>query len=323
MMKATAHIFLVLITAFILFSCKATIPQGQRTDPGAAQSSQNQYPPRIDSFEAFPAMFTEGDSIELSWETSHATEVYISGVGMVNPSGSHRIANVNFDQGDIMLTATNDGNFAPATEKLNMKVVLFAKQVKLPNGFRIAPNTPFIMVGDRATLSNNIRQYNLKPVNKYAAGRYSQIKPLSTGTSTSPAVNKPIYTKPMVAKPVYTKPMIAKPMYYSMAQLNAPQIISPKNNSTFSHYPRALKLRWRPVSNAASYNVEIDCMHCCAAKKWCADVGRKFKQINALNSTFYKFSFVGSQPGRWRVQAVDKNGKAGKQSQWYNFKFTR
>ena len=314
-MKITSWIFLSLFTAFILLLYKVTIPERAMADSGASQSSQSQYPPRIDSFEAFPAMFNEGDSIELAWETSHTTEVHISGVGMVNLSGNHRIASVHFDHlDDILLTASNDGDFAPVTKKLNMQIVLLQETGPLPNGFlSVNRDKPLMIIGDRATLSKNIRKYKLQPVNKKAATGYSQNKPLSPKTSTSSAVKKSKYIKPMTAKP----------MNHSMAQLNAPQIISPKNNSMFSHYPRTLKLRWRPVSNASVYNVEIDCMHCCAAKEWCTDVGRKYKKVNAIRDTFFKFNFVGSQPGRWRVQAVEKNCKTGKYSQWYYFKFTK
>lgn len=245
-MKTIPNIFLFLSVTLLLSSCKVTLPERQRFDPGAQQTSRSQYPPKIDSFNAYPKFVTPGDSVVLSWKTSHATQVYISGIGQVKPSGSHTIANVNSNQSDIILTASNDGNFAPETKKLKLQ-------------------------------------------------------------------------PPQSTSPVFK----TRPMLYSIAQLNAPQIISPKNDSTFSHYPRTLKLRWRPVSNAASYNVEIDCMHCCASGEWCVDVGKKYKQVKALKNTYFKFNFVGSQPGRWRVQAVNKNGKAGKQSQWYYFKFTK
>lgn len=110
---------------------------------------------------------------------------------------------------------------------------------------------------------------------------------------------------------------------YNMVQLNAPEILSPSNNSTFNHYPRILKLRWKPVSNAIAYNVEIDCLNCCGAGIWCVDADRKFKFIEGLNGNFYQFNFVGAQPGRWRVQAVDANGKWGKQCPWVHFRFTK
>jgi len=42
-----------------------------------------------------------------------------------------------------------------------------------------------------------------------------------------------------------------------------------------------------------------------------------------ITGTTCRFSFVGAQPGRWRVQAVDGMGNAGPTSAWSYFKFTR
>ncbi len=306
-MKTILHILLVLFTA-LLFSCKTTIPDfrpGTGPATSAQQMPQSQYPPRIDRFDADPQMPTPGEPITLSWETQHATDVHISGIGRVNPSGSRTIASPGIDLQDFMLTASNDGNFAPATDKLIVHRALFS--IKLPNGYSGPSDKPMIIIDNQANIANAIKRYKLQPVNKY-----SNIKPLAPAKPPQAA-----------AQPAHVKPMIATPMYFNMTQLTAPQIISPQNNSIFSHYPRKLTLRWKPVNNAAAYNVEIDCLNCCAAGKWCTDIGRKFKLVKALHNTYYQFNFVDAQPGRWRVQAVDKKGKAGKKSQWDNFRFSR
>lgn len=104
-------------------------------------------------------------------------------------------------------------------------------------------------------------------------------------------------------------------------KLPAPSQISPCGQ-TFNHYPRKTNLRWRPVQGAVKYIVEVDCMHCCATGKWCYDLGQKWKK-ETTTRTNYSFNFVGAQPGRWRVTAVDRNGKKGKTSKWCNFKYTR
>lgn len=292
-MKTTNHYFLFLFAAFILFSCNAIF-----ADPPASQ-----YPPKIDSFNAYPEFFSEGDTITLAWETSHTTQVHISGIGRVSTSGSRVIQNFHYAQGDIMLTASNDGNFEPKTQKLIIQIAKKSTKTPPASFTHLNSDKPILMIGSQASISQKLKKYKLKPVK-----RYSNIKPSTLHKATLP-----------VAK----RPMRAQVIPYNAAQLNAPQIISPQNNSTFSHYPRKLKLRWKPVNNAAAYNVEIDCLHCCASGKWCTDIGKTFKQIKALQNTYYQFNFVGSQPGRWRVQAVDKKGIAGKQSQWFHFKFTR
>ena len=106
-------------------------------------------------------------------------------------------------------------------------------------------------------------------------------------------------------------------------QLAAPTQLSPPNGSVFSHYPRQTTLKWSAVSGAKSYTVEIDCYHCCQPNKWCADVGQAWKVVPNLTATSYSFQFVGAQPGRWRVWAVDSNGKESPKTGWWEFRYTK
>lgn len=127
--------------------------------------------------------------------------------------------------------------------------------------------------------------------------------------------------KPAVITDKILKP--ARPIRVTILALPAPNQISPRSGSRFSHYPRRTKLKWAAVKGAASYTVEIDCYGCCRANKWCTDVGRTYKKIGSIRSKTYTFNFVGAQPGRWRVWAVDKNGNHGKKSGWRTFHYTR
>ncbi len=106
-------------------------------------------------------------------------------------------------------------------------------------------------------------------------------------------------------------------------RLPKPVLISPKNNAVFSHYPRTTTLRWKPVPGAKSYIVEVDCFHCCKPNKWCRDVRKVFHIKRGIHSTHYTFKFVGAQPGRWRVWAVDKHNRPGFVSEWRYFKYTK
>ncbi|MEO1514348.1 MAG: hypothetical protein AAFV95_05025 [Bacteroidota bacterium] len=92
--------------------------------------------------------------------------------------------------------------------------------------------------------------------------------------------------------------------------------------ATYNHFPRKTKLQWRPVRGAVKYIVEVDCYHCCKSGKWCSETGKTWKK-ETVRGTSYSFNFVGAQPGRWRVRAVNRNGKAGKVSAWCNFKYTK
>jgi hypothetical protein len=38
-----------------------------------------------------------------------------------------------------------------------------------------------------------------------------------------------------------------------------------------------------------------------------------------LPNTTIEFMFRGAQPGRWRVWAIDKNGRPGSKSAWQRF----
>ena len=106
-------------------------------------------------------------------------------------------------------------------------------------------------------------------------------------------------------------------------RLAAPRLVSPASGTAFSHFPRRTTLAWQPVSGAASYTVEVDCYQCCQTNRWCSDVGRTWKEAPGLITTSYSFDFVGAQPGRWRVWAVDAQGRAGAKSEWWEFRYTR
>jgi hypothetical protein len=104
--------------------------------------------------------------------------------------------------------------------------------------------------------------------------------------------------------------------------LPAPQLLSPADNQVFSIYPRATLLEWKPLEGAVSYAVEIDVCQA-RTRPQCGDPQPLFLPGNAptrnLTTTSYQFNFVGAQPGRWRVWAVDKDGRDGFKSEWRIF----
>jgi hypothetical protein len=105
--------------------------------------------------------------------------------------------------------------------------------------------------------------------------------------------------------------------------LTAPVQVSPANGTAFNNYPRHTTLVWRAVQGAAHYGVEVDCFGCCQAGKWCTDVRKKYLIVPSVNATQHAFDFVGAQPGRWRVWAIDAQGQAGPKSPWWESKYTR
>lgn len=101
------------------------------------------------------------------------------------------------------------------------------------------------------------------------------------------------------------------------AVLRAPGQISPRSNAVFNNFPRRTTLRWRPVSGAAYYMVEVQ-YYDPSRRRWIGNY-----KLERANTTAYTFRFVGAQPGRWRVWAVGRNGTAGRKSPWRGFRYTR
>ncbi len=320
-MKTLFQNTLIFLIILLLVSCKAV---ELRPDTSSSSSSSppsthaSNIPPRIIAFEAEPPFVPEGSSMTLNWKTDNATDVHISGIGRVSPSGQRTISNSASDNEDIILTASNNSGSPPATKILPRQIIVFS--TKAPPGIPL--NTPVYALADKIKLRNYKKTYHFKALNRtsglkpsYAAN--SQFNSRPQLNSRPGSINR---VKPL-PQAIHTAVPVAGYNYSS--RLPAPQLLRPLNQSRFSYYPRKLTLRWKPVANAKSYIVEVDCLNCCAPRKWCTDVGKTYRRVPSLTSTQYSFQFVGAQAGRWRVQAVDKNGKAGKPSQWYNFVFTR
>lgn len=95
----------------------------------------------------------------------------------------------------------------------------------------------------------------------------------------------------------------------------APQQIAPMNGEVFSHFPRRTTLQWQAVAGAARYKIEVEYK---GGGKWYT-----LLRPRLVSGTQYTFDFVGAQPGRWRVWAVDAQGHEGPKSGWWEFRFTK
>ncbi len=109
--------------------------------------------------------------------------------------------------------------------------------------------------------------------------------------------------------------------------LPAPKQILPEDNQVFDIFPRHTTLTWEPVEGAASYSVEVDVCQPPEGSDPCPhpQTLRNPAQPSMvkLTTTSYEFKFVGAQPGRWRVWAVDQDGRAGFKSPWKTFVYRR
>jgi hypothetical protein len=100
-----------------------------------------------------------------------------------------------------------------------------------------------------------------------------------------------------------------------------PAQVSPANGTEFTHFPRAVTLVWNPVTDPTApvtYRVEAQfCQsanpsNCTTGATWCP---------GALTEISCSFNFVGGQPGRWRVKAVDAAGNESAFSAYRTFSF--
>jgi hypothetical protein len=110
--------------------------------------------------------------------------------------------------------------------------------------------------------------------------------------------------------------------------LTAPVQLSPANDAVFDYYPRVTKLEWSPVEGAVSYSVEVDfCAGGVRKNPVCFNPQSLKLKSNptpsGIVSTTYEFNFIGAQPGRWRVWALDKEGREGFKSPWRGFVYLR
>jgi hypothetical protein len=91
---------------------------------------------------------------------------------------------------------------------------------------------------------------------------------------------------------------------------NRIQLCSPSNGTRFCNFPRTTRLAWSPVVCAAQYLVEIQFQSGC---NWIPMISTQIPCIS------YEFQFIGAQPGRWKITALDGQGKKLAESDWWTF----
>ena len=275
---------------------------GETPSSGPSTNEVEADPPTIELFEANPPFAIAGQTSTLRWRTRNAVSVHLSQVGPVPANGEHTLTD---PEGDYVLTAT-DRHGRSVSESRNI------------------PRAHLQVIGPQSPDENvKVVESEERPTIKQPA------RPVIRPKRPKPSiekVEKPL-AKPSIKKPnrPAMRPSRPKPSIATAAiiQLPAPAPLSPKNGARFNKFPRRTTLRWRPVRGAARYGVEIDCYNCCKARRWCTDENKTFKKAASLSGTTYTFNFVGAQPGRWRVWAVDGKGRPGKASTWQNFSYTR
>ena len=111
-----------------------------------------------------------------------------------------------------------------------------------------------------------------------------------------------------------------EPVDADCAALPPPQQIAPPDGAVFDHFPRTTTLEWALVPQAASYSLDLES---CQNPSCLEGQTNAYPPVIGLTSASYTFNFVGAQPGRWRVWAVNASGAPGSKGGWREFRFTR
>jgi hypothetical protein len=108
--------------------------------------------------------------------------------------------------------------------------------------------------------------------------------------------------------------------YTPVSVLATPMLVAPVEGQHFSNYPRTITLGWQAVPGANAYRVDVDYGN--PGPRGSISWTSLYSKNVVIPS--FTFDFVGSQPGRWRVTALDQTGvhHASQSSEWRGFDYT-
>jgi putative peptide zinc metalloprotease protein len=132
----------------------------------------------------------------------------------------------------------------------------------------------------------------------------------TTGTTTGPA---PTTTGPA---PTTTRPTPTVTRSTPPAPPAVPVQLRPANGSFLGNFPRVATLGWRAVTGAASYRVEVQCLHCSGSGQW-----NTLLDTTVTGTSVTTPQLPGDNQYRWRVRAIRSGGQAGSPSGWWTFTY--
>lgn len=112
------------------------------------------------------------------------------------------------------------------------------------------------------------------------------------------------------------RPFEVEPLKMNAAELPAPKPVYPNNRQIFPAPQSEYKLSWEPVPGAVSYKVETDSM---MTSGWRSEAMGYHSWVVESKEAGYTIRFSIGRPLRWRVWAVDAQGRAGAISEWMEF----
>jgi hypothetical protein len=135
------------------------------------------------------------------------------------------------------------------------------------------------------------------PVLKAMVGAVTVISPLKTPAAKSNAPASPLPSR-------------------------VPTPLTPADGSVFDTFPRKTIVSWTAVEGATEYRVEVDFSF---SGVWASENAGHPTPPRTFSSktTSLSFNFVGAQPGRWRVSALDRGGTWSEPSPWWGFRYLK
>jgi hypothetical protein len=101
----------------------------------------------------------------------------------------------------------------------------------------------------------------------------------------------------------------------------APIPLTPPAGAIFDLYPRLMHFTWKAVEGSAGYVFQVDAS-AGRGTSWYGDEIAAHPYYFTPNPSL-DHEFVGAQPGRWRVAAIDDRGLPGPFSEWWTFEYLR
>lgn len=99
-----------------------------------------------------------------------------------------------------------------------------------------------------------------------------------------------------------------------------PTILTPTEGQSFGNYPRIMTMTWNAVDDPSGVTYRVSIQDQLPNGTWEDDTG--YGCDGSITGTTCQFNFVGMNPGRIRIQAVDGAGNASDFSAWRNFTYT-
>jgi hypothetical protein len=300
----------------------------------------------ISSFDASPDSIRSGESAVLNWHVSGVSNVIIEpDIGTVKPAGtlnvspstttSYKLTASNGDKEDVAYcTVTVEESPLPPEENMTAaeEEVLPPAENLPASQEELTPESPpsivsfnadpdVIAEGESSNLTWNVSEateITIYPgIGSVSLTGSQRIFPKETTTYTLTATNgagsvtasKVVYVEEYVQEHATSTPTAVIPV---------PEQVSPVNGEVFENSTEQAVLKWKAVSGAVNYAVEID-SYDLKTGQWLSESSGP-DIISGISGTNYSFEFYeGVEQYRWRVWAAGSEGTESSKSGWWTF----